>query len=332
MGTGSEQKVIAKRFSLGTEVPVPFLLGPVSVAGSLSNRGTGVAVAEFYRQGVRSRSGASPFLNWLLERKHDSQGPVTGPWPSERGESATRLVELFQQRREALARGGEREGLRPFVAAWLNLTPDHLERHGDFATYGAVKQRLFARQEETDWGVWNADDPEVSARAAGRGARLEFSRIRPVVEGAYALEGRITLARRGGVEPLMAAQGVRLRGAHNQANVLAALASVLPLEIPPDTLRQVLRDYRGLEHRLEPVETVDGVHFVNDSKATNIAATWVAVVAMEVSDKHPGIQQNPTGDHESGLGGIPGGARRGRGAPRRGCRRGLGSGHRDGRR
>ena len=171
--------------------------------------------------------------------------------------------------------------LRPFVATWLNLTPDHLERHGDFATYGAVKQRLFARQQETDWAVWNADDPEVMARVTGRASRLTFSRERPVSEGVCVRDGRIALAWRGGDEPLLATRELRLPGAHNLANVLAALASVLPLEIAPDTLRRVLREYRGLEHRLEPVATVEGVCFVNDSKATNADSLAVALESFD---------------------------------------------------
>jgi UDP-N-acetylmuramoylalanine--D-glutamate ligase len=171
--------------------------------------------------------------------------------------------------------------LRPFVATWLNLTPDHLERHGDMATYGALKRRLFERQEDGDWSVWNADDQEVMARVGGRAARLEFSLARPVAEGASAHEGRVTLAWRGGVEPLLPAAELRLPGAHNLANALAALASVLPLEIAPDTLREVLRGYRGLEHRLEPVATIEGVRFVNDSKATNADSLAVALRSFD---------------------------------------------------
>ncbi len=171
--------------------------------------------------------------------------------------------------------------LRPFVATWLNLTPDHIERHGDFATYGALKQRLFARQEESDWSVWNVDDPEVMARITGRGSRLEFSLARPVAEGASVREGRIALAWRGGDEPLLAARELRLPGAHNLANALAALATVLPLEIAPDTLREVLRAYRGLEHRLELVASVHGVNFVNDSKATNADSLAVALRSFD---------------------------------------------------
>lgn len=171
--------------------------------------------------------------------------------------------------------------LRPYVAVWLNLTPDHLERHGDLATYGALKQRLFARQEETDWSVWNADDPEVMARVQGRASRLTFSRSAPVDEGACVRDGVITLAWRGGTEPVLPARELALPGAHNLANALAALAAVLPLEIAPGTLRDVLRTYRGLEHRLEPVATVDGVRFVNDSKATNADSLAVALRSFD---------------------------------------------------
>jgi UDP-N-acetylmuramoylalanine--D-glutamate ligase len=171
--------------------------------------------------------------------------------------------------------------LRPYVATWLNLTPDHLERHGDLATYGELKQRLFARQQEGDWAVWNADDPEVMARRSGGGTPLVFSGLHPVDEGAFVRQGHIALGWRGGVESLLPARELRLPGAHNLANALAALATVLPLEIAPDTLREVLRGYAGLEHRLEEVATLDGVRFVNDSKATNTSSLEVALRSFE---------------------------------------------------
>jgi len=167
--------------------------------------------------------------------------------------------------------------LKPFIAAWLNLTPDHGDRHGDFATYGAAKRRLFALQDENDYAVWNAEDPEVMARRAGGATPLAFSRAAAVDAGAFAEDGQIRLAWRGGVETLCPAADVRLRGPHNLANVLAALAAALPLELSPVTLREVLRGYSGLEHRLETVAVVEGVTFINDSKATNVASMEVAL-------------------------------------------------------
>jgi len=171
--------------------------------------------------------------------------------------------------------------LKPFVAVWLNLTPDHLDRHGDVATYGAMKQRLFERQDDGDYAVWNADDAEVMARRIGGGTPLEFSARGTVAQGAGIDGGTITLTWRGGEERLMQASELGIPGAHNRMNALAALAATLPWEIAPAKLRDTLRGYRGLEHRLETVATVDGVTFVNDSKATNTGSLEVALRSFD---------------------------------------------------
>jgi len=167
--------------------------------------------------------------------------------------------------------------LRPSIATWLNLTPDHLDRHHTLEEYAAMKQRLFARQTEEDWAILNADDPEVASRRTGDGAPSEFSVARAVDEGAFFEDGALLLAHRGGRERLTRREDVRLPGPHNLANVLAALATVLPLEPAADVLRTVLREYRGLEHRLEPAGELAGVRFVNDSKATNTDSLRVAL-------------------------------------------------------
>ena len=167
--------------------------------------------------------------------------------------------------------------LKPRVAAWLNLTPDHLDRHGTLAAYGALKQRLFARQDEHDHAVWNADDPQVMSRRTGRAQPLEFSARREVEAGTFAAGGELRLGWRGARETLMPLAELRLRGEHNLSNALAAVALVLPLEPPRAALRRVLGEYRGLEHRLESVAVIDGVEFVNDSKATNLDSMTVAL-------------------------------------------------------
>jgi UDP-N-acetylmuramoylalanine--D-glutamate ligase len=167
--------------------------------------------------------------------------------------------------------------LRPVVATWLNLTADHLDRHGSFEVYGAMKQRLFAHQTATDWAVANDDDPEVVSRRTGAGRPAAFSCTHPVRDGAFLADGTIMLARDGRHEPLLPRAEVRLPGPHNAANVLAALATVLPFNPPVAALREVLRTYGGLEHRLEPAGTVAGVRFVNDSKATNTDSLRVAL-------------------------------------------------------
>ena len=170
---------------------------------------------------------------------------------------------------------------KPFVGVWLNLTPDHLDRHGDLETYALAKQQLFVRQDEAGYAVWNADDPEVMRHRAGSGTWLEFSSRGPVAQGAGVEDGMLVLSWRGGVERLMPARELGIRGPHNLLNALAALAAVLPWEIAPETLRKTLQDYRGLEHRLERVAVVDGVTFVNDSKATNAGSLEVALQSFE---------------------------------------------------
>jgi UDP-N-acetylmuramoylalanine--D-glutamate ligase len=102
-----------------------------------------------------------------------------------------------------------------------------------------------------------------------------------VPEGAYAADGMIHLAWRGGTRALMPVAALRLRGAHNLSNALAAVAATLPLEIAPERLQAVLVSYRGLEHRLEHAGEVLGVTFVNDSKATNTASLEVALQSFE---------------------------------------------------
>ena len=171
--------------------------------------------------------------------------------------------------------------LKPWIATWLNLTPDHGDRHGTFAVYGEAKRRLFERQDEDDWAVLAFDEPEVMARRAGQGGLIGFSRRQALDTGAFLEGGDLVLAWRGGRERLLPRSEMRLPGPHNVANALAALATLMPLELPPDVLRGVLRTYGGLEHRLEPAGDVDGVRFVNDSKATNVGSMEVALQSFD---------------------------------------------------
>jgi UDP-N-acetylmuramoylalanine--D-glutamate ligase len=125
--------------------------------------------------------------------------------------------------------------------------------------------------------VLNADDPEVASRRSGGGNPAAFSVRHAVDEGAFCDDGMLVLARRGGRERLLPRAELRLPGPHNLANALAALATVLPLEPGNEAMRRVLREYAGLEHRLESAGEVNGVRFVNDSKATNTDSMRVAL-------------------------------------------------------
>jgi len=166
----------------------------------------------------------------------------------------------------------------PDVGVLTNLAPDHLDRYPSVDAYYADKRLLFRNATKESVWVLNADDPAVLALAAGAaGTVSHFSLVRPA-EGWYdARERRLRL---GGTE-LIAREELQLLGEHNVANALAAALAVHEAGIPPSRIAEGLRSFHALQHRLEFVREVGGVRWINDSKATNIASTAVAVAAMD---------------------------------------------------
>jgi UDP-N-acetylmuramoylalanine--D-glutamate ligase len=176
---------------------------------------------------------------------------------------------------------------RPSVAVALNLMPDHMDRYETLADYGAAKHRLFRNQTEEDAAILNADDEIVSSWARGLRAHVTFfSTKRELDEGLFLRDGREFVARSGGRERvLLTREEMQLKGLHNAENVLAALAAGLACGAAPDSMRETVRRFRPVEHRLERVAEVGGVQFYNDSKATNVDA---AVKAVEAFADEPG--------------------------------------------
>jgi UDP-N-acetylmuramoylalanine--D-glutamate ligase len=167
---------------------------------------------------------------------------------------------------------------RPHVAALLNITPDHLDRYADFASYRRSKFRIFENQQETDLAVLNRDDANVYPPPEGlRARRYYFSRTDGVAEGAFRFGGMLYL----NGTAVMAASDVRLRGEHNIENVLAALAITSTYRVQNSTLTSVISEFRGVEHRIEYVASVRGVAFFNDSKATNVDSAVKAVASFD---------------------------------------------------
>jgi UDP-N-acetylmuramoylalanine--D-glutamate ligase len=163
----------------------------------------------------------------------------------------------------------------PDAAVLLNLAPDHLDRHGTLQAYRAAKLQVFARQGNDD----------VAVAPLGLGIEDLGGCARRVCFGAG--DGGADLGDRAGWlwwgdEPLLAAGELGLRGEHNRANAMAAAAVTLARGVDPDAVRAGLRSFRGVEHRLEEVVSRDGVLYVNDSKATNVASTRVALQSFEV--------------------------------------------------
>jgi UDP-N-acetylmuramoylalanine--D-glutamate ligase len=177
------------------------------------------------------------------------------------------------------------ERFHPSIAVILNITPDHLDRHGSFENYALAKERIFAAQDEHDFVVLNADNARAAQAASRSVAKVCFFSIEhSVLQGAWVQEG--FLVYRGGkdepVEKVMPLHNVPLKGAHNVENVLAAVCAARLAGVSAEQIRTAVEAFQAVEHRLEYVATVNGVEFYNDSKATNVDATSKAVAAFSV--------------------------------------------------
>ena len=162
---------------------------------------------------------------------------------------------------------------RPWIAVWLNLADDHLDRHPSVEAYISAKARLLAHQTPEDWAVLNADDPVVVQRSAGAAAsKVQFSLSGAIRDGFVVDAGWIARKTTTASERLFPVSDVELTGRHMLNNVLAATAAASLAGCSTDAMRAALRGFRGLEHVMEPCGEVGGVRFVNDSKATNVEA------------------------------------------------------------
>jgi UDP-N-acetylmuramoylalanine--D-glutamate ligase len=170
----------------------------------------------------------------------------------------------------------------PQVALVLNVTPNHMDRYESLTDYAAAKHRIFRNQEPGDIAILNADDEIVSSWARGLRAHTTlFSVRRELEEGLYLRGGRELVSRtREGERVLIIRDEIELRGLHNVENVLAALAAGLACGAAPDSMRETVRRFRPVEHRLERVAEINGVRFYNDSKATSVDATLKALEAF----------------------------------------------------
>lgn len=170
---------------------------------------------------------------------------------------------------------------RPQVSAILNITPDHLDRHGSFTAYREAKAKIFANQEAGTAIVLNADDPETMALCGRSTAHTYlFSRRREVRQGAFVRDGLLILRDENREVAVCAAREVAIPGAHNLENALAASLIAWLGGTAPAAIAAALRSFRGVPHRLEPVGHVGGVDFVNDSKGTNSDAAIKALEAL----------------------------------------------------
>ncbi len=168
------------------------------------------------------------------------------------------------------------------IALLMNITPDHLDRYDyQMHKYVDAKFRILQNQTTADWFIYNLDDPIITAEVEKRtilAKKAPFSLKEPVTVGAYLNEQQITI--NINEKFTMSIHDLALKGKHNTQNSLAAGIASRILEIRKDVVRESLEDFVNVEHRLEFVAKVNGIEFINDSKATNINSTWFALESM----------------------------------------------------
>jgi UDP-N-acetylmuramoylalanine--D-glutamate ligase len=204
------------------------------------------------------------------------------------GNIGTPLISLVEQTNDATITVAELssfqleliESFRPNISVFLNLTPDHLDRHHTLESYGAAKARIFENQTEADSAVLNADDPATTKYAPAKPQVFWFSRKQRVAQGAFVRENEIVFRHDGEEEAVLKLQDIPLAGAHNVENVLAAVAATRLAGADAAAIAKGVRSFSGVEHRLEFVGKIGGVRYYNDSKATNVDATLKALDAF----------------------------------------------------
>jgi len=175
------------------------------------------------------------------------------------------------------------ETFRPRIAVVLNITPDHLDRHGTFEAYAAAKTRITENQTGEDYLVLNGEDKNTQMVAAHSKAQIFwFSARRRIKQGAFVHGESIFFAANESAqpEPVMPVAEIGLAGRHNVENVLAAVCAARLAGVPSEVIRKAVAAFRAVEHRLEFVRELDGVRYFNDSKATNVDATAKAIEAF----------------------------------------------------
>lgn len=232
--------------------------------------------------GTKGKSTTSTLLGRMLREGglHALVGGNLGPALSgqidESTEKTIHVVEASSFQLETTER------FHPWVAVCLNFSPDHLDRHVTVADYRAAKARVFANQREHDVAVVNADDPVVMRMAAHGRARVVPFSLHDGPEEGFGVS-RATIVHRwadGSEAPLVPLSAVRLLGAHMVADVVAATAAAWLAGVPGDAITRAVEGFTGLEHALELVAEIDGVRFVNDSKATNLEAAQRALESV----------------------------------------------------
>ncbi len=175
------------------------------------------------------------------------------------------------------------KSFKPQISLFLNITPDHLDRHGSFDEYLKAKRRMAINQDQGDYAILNYDDPLVREFGEYTNANVVFfsQKTKLDLPGVYLEENKIVSNLSGKLEEIIDVDQIRIKGPHNLENALGAVAVGLLLKVDRKVLVQKLKEFSGVEHRIEDVAVIDGVRFINDSKGTNPIAAIKALETFE---------------------------------------------------
>ncbi len=166
----------------------------------------------------------------------------------------------------------------PFISIMLNIASDHLDRYRDLDEYIGAKKRIFLNQKRGDFAVLNRDDPNCPTLSI-EAKKIFFSQEK-LAEGVYLREGRVMAKLSGGLQEVIHQEKIGIKGPHNLENALAAIATCLILRVKVASIKKVLKEFKGVPHRMEFVKKVKGVGFVNDSKATNVSSVMKSLASF----------------------------------------------------
>lgn len=234
---------------------------------------------------ITGSNGKTTVTSWLAHiwetaHKDFSVAGNIGYAFSEKVENATgtHILELSSFQLDHIA------DFKPTISVLLNITPDHLNRYGNsLEAYAASKFRISENQTNENWFIFNFDDPLIKQHVEKLRTKESypqlwgFSNKDEVPEGAFIRNEQIIFRFNNQEETLMPVYEIGLRGQHNIQNGLAAALAARAAEIKNDAIRESLKGFTGVEHRLEIARVVDGVKYINDSKATNVNAVWFAL-------------------------------------------------------
>ena len=246
------------------ELAFHFLSGPIiAVTGTNGKTTTTTLIGQMFLDAQEAVAVAGNIGTPLTEIA------LLGP-----DQGTTSVVELSSFQLEGI------QDFRAHIALILNVTPDHLDRHGSLESYALAKRRILLNQTRKDWAVLNADDELSSGmRSETAGSVCLFSR-RPLPEGVCVEEGQIVIRQKGETISVMPTSEILMKGEHNLENVLAATCAAYLSGLSVRAVRHTIQNFKGVEHRLERVGVHDGVTYYNDSKATNVESAKRALLAF----------------------------------------------------